>query len=160
MKAQPVRTDEDLENAFDTYADKLYGISLTMLKSKTEAEDAVQETFIKYYQSDKQFDSEEHRKAWLITVCVNYCKNILSFWNRHRHESLEEWHEFSEDMKNSEIFDALMKLPEKHRIVMILHYVEEYSVRETAAILNISESAVKMRLQKGRTLLRSEYGEE
>lgn len=160
MEARPVRTEEDLENAFYTYSDTIFGISISMLKNRSEAEDAVQETFIRYYQSDKQFDSDAHKKAWLITVCVNYCKNILSFWNRHRHESLEDWHEYSEDMNNSEIFDALMKLPEKHRIVMILHYVQEYSVRETAGILNISESAVKMRLQKGRMLLKEQYGEE
>ena len=161
MKDRPIRSEQDLEEVVHTYADMLYRICLTMLKNPWEAEDVVQDTFLKYYQSDKVFESAEHRKAWLITVAVNECKNLLGFFRRHQEVSWEEWHECVQapPSAESDILEALLKLPPKHRIVMTLYYVEEYKVQEIADILHLTTSAVKMRLQKGRKLLQDFYRE-
>lgn len=160
MKIKSVRTEEDIELTFNTYADMIYSISLIMLKNSSDAEDIVQETFIRYIQSDKKFDNEEHKKAWLITVASNQCRDLLRFENRHRTENIEEITIFAEEKQESCILEALAKLPEKFRIIMLLHYVYEYKVKETADILGIGQSAAKMRLKKGRELLREIYRKE
>lgn len=158
-----VRTEKDLETTVYTYADTLFRTCLALLREPFEAEDVVQEIFLTYYRSDKVFESEEHKKAWLIRSAVNRCKNILDFQKRHRQISLDDLQECAGteyDAENKDILDALLRLPQKFRIVLTLHYVEEYKVREIADILGMKESAVKMRLQKGRRLLEKIYREE
>ena len=158
-----VRTEKDLEETVYTYADMLYRVCAAVLRDPFEAEDVVQEIFLTYYRSDKVFDSEEHKKAWLIRSAVNRCKNILAFHRRHKQISLDELQECTGvvyENENKDILDALLRLPQKFRIVMTLHYVEEYKVSEIAAVLGLKESAVKMRLQKGRRLLEKIYREE
>lgn len=142
------------------YGDTLYRICLLMLKNHADAEDAVQETFIKYMQKDPVFTSSEHKKAWLITVSANKCRDMLRKRGRTADESEEILKNIAVDKESSGILEALFELPEKFRIVMTLHYVEEYKVNEIAKIIGKSSSAVKMRLQKGRALLKELYSKE
>jgi len=131
-----------------------------MLKNHADAEDAVQETFIKYMQKDPVFTSSEHKKAWLITVSANKCRDMLRKRGRTVDESEEILKNIAVDEESSGILEALFELPEKFRFVMTLHYVEEYKVDEIAKIIGKSSSAVKMRLQKGRILLKELYRKE
>lgn len=142
------------------YGDTLYRICLLMLKNHADAEDAVQETFIKYMQKDPVFTSSEHKKAWLITVSANKCRDMLRKRGRTVDESEEILKNIAVDEESSGILEALFELPEKFRFVMTLHYVEEYKVDEIAKIIGKSSSAVKMRLQKGRILLKELYRKE
>ena len=163
MNDLPVRTEEDLRKTIDSYADILYRICFTMVKNTYDAEDIVQNTFIKYYQSEKVFDSNEHKKSWLIRVAVNECKDQIRVRSRHQHISLDECTETaqsSDHADDKDVLEALMKLPPKYRIVMTLYYAEEYSVKEIADTLHTNESVVKKRLQKGRKLLHDIYREE
>ena len=163
MNDLPVRTEENLRKTIDSYADILYRICFTMVKNTYDAEDIVQNTFIKYYQSEKVFDSNEHKKSWLIRVAVNECKDQIRFRSRHQHISLDECTETaqsSDHADDKDVLEALMKLPPKYRIVMTLYYAEEYSVKEIADTLHTNESVVKKRLQKGRKLLHDIYREE
>ena len=73
---------------------------------------------------------------------------------------IEQVKEFVKNESDTEIIDALMTLPEKYKIVLMLHYVEEYSTKEIAEMIGKTSSAVKMRLQKGRALLKAAYGKE
>lgn len=163
MDERSVRTDEDIEETIHSYADMLYRICITMLKNPHDAEDVVQETFIGYYQNNRSFDSDEHKKAWLITVAVNKCKNLIGFFKRHDHISIDDIQEFAGvccDDEERGLLEELMKLPPKQRIVMELYYVEEYKIKEIADMLAVKEPAVKMRLQKGRSILKEIYREE
>ena len=163
MVDRSVRTEEDLRQTINTYADDLYRICFTMLRNSYDAEDIVQDTFIKYYQSDKKFESDRHKKSWLIKVALNECRDKLRFWKRHSVISLEEYAEIPQSPDQTEskdILEALMRLPLKYKIVMTLFYAEEYSVKEIAEMLHTNESVVKKRLQKGRKLLRDIYREE
>lgn len=131
------------------------GLSIT-------AEDVVQDTFIRYYTLKKEFDSRQHIRAWLIRVTINRAKNVNhTFWRRNK-LSLEDYMEtLSFETRESEnLFETVMKLPEKYRIVIHLFYYEDYSVNEIADILKISESNVKVRLSRGRRLLREALKEE
>lgn len=153
---------ESITRDVHEYGDILYRICLLMLKNHADAEDAVQETFIKYIQKEPVFTSSEHKKAWLITVSANKCRDMLRKRGRTEDESEEILKNIAvnENEDCSGILEALFELPEKFRIVMTLHYVEEYKVEEIAKIIGKSSSAVKMRLQKGRTLLRDIYKKE
>ncbi len=149
-----------VRNAVETYGDMLYRICLVMLKNEADTEDAVQETFLKYIQKSPEFSSKEHEKAWLVTTARNQCRDMLRFRNRSSTESEDLLVNYSLDKESSHILEALMDLPEKFREVMILHYVEGYKVEEIADIIGRTSSAVKMRLSKGRKLLKETYRKE
>lgn len=150
-------TDDEVEYVINKYTDMLYRICLTMLKSQSDAEDAVQEVIIKYIEKSSEFSDSEHEKAWLIRVAVNLCKNMLRFRIMHPQTDLTEIYGKCHERDENELLALLMNLPLKYKSVMYLHYVEEYKVSEIASIVKISEAAVKKRLQKGRELLRIEY---
>lgn len=127
-----------------------------MLFSIQDAEDIVQETYIRLLVKQPKFHDEEHAKAWLIRVCINLCKNQLRFRKRHPQDNIEDLQNPIVSTEVYEVMHSVHFLPEKLRKVMILHAVEGYSVKEISKILKISESAVKKRLQRGRELLRKE----
>ena len=104
---------------------------------------------ITYLLKKSEFKDAEHEKAWLITVASNKCKDLLRFRARHPMIDLEQIQEFAAEDSDSGILEALMTLPEKFRIVLILYYVEEYRIEDIAKVIGKTPSAVKMRLQKG-----------
>lgn len=158
---QSVRpTEIDMERIIDKYGNMLFRICLVILCNEYDAEDVVQETFIKYLTKSPTFKDSEHEKAWLITVATNFCKNIRRFKLMHQHINISKLQLYSKDEANYGLLDLLMKLPNKHKTVLLLYYVEGYKVDEIANILKISSSAVKKRLQRGRELIRDRYGKE
>ncbi len=160
MKNTSVRPTDDAEKLVHFYGDMLYRLCFVMLANEADAEDAVQETVIRYLQKAPHFESAEHEKAWLITTARNQCRDMLRFRFRHPQLSLESLQGFSMDASDSGILEALMSLPEKYRLVLTLYYVEDYAVADIARIIQRTPSAVKMRLQKGRKLLEETYREE
>ncbi len=151
---------QEFNEMYEKYKNLLYRIAFTYVKNNEDVEDILQEVFIKRMYLTEQFESEEHEKRWMIRVTVNMAKNSLkSFWNRNKltmDELLEsseilQW-QFNEEERN--IFSEIMKLPDKQRMAIYLHYFEGYTCKEIADIVKCKESAVKMRLQKGRELLK------
>ena len=160
MKKSSVQLADEIEQIMYTHGNMLFRLSLAMLGNASDAEDVVQETLIKYIEKAPEFESEEHRKSWLITVALNKCKDLLRFHKRHEVVELEEWNSVANENIDSGILEALMTLPEKFRLVLILYYVEEYRIEDIAKIIGKTKSAVKMRLQKGRRLLEETYRKE
>lgn len=153
---------QKLQELVTLYQDNLFAVAFNICKNAQDAEDVVQDTFIRYYTLKKEFDSGQHIRAWLIRVTINRAKNVThTFWRRNK-LSLEDYMEtLSFETKESEnLFETVMKLPEKYRIVIHLFYYEDYSVNEIAEILKLSESNVKVRLSRGRRLLRDALKEE
>ena len=153
-------TGDCAREAVENYGDMLYRICLVMLKNSADAEDAVPETFITYIQKSPEFESDGHKKAWLITVATNKCRDMLRYRTRHQTESEEAMYNYAVEKSDSGIIEALMELPDKYRIVLMLHYVEEYKVHEISKLIDSSISAVKMRLSRGRKLLEEKYRKE
>lgn len=151
---------DGIENIVRTYGNTLYRLCFVMLGNESDAEDAVQESFIKYLQKAPPFENTEHEKAWLITVATNQCKDILRFRKRHPQTDLENLRETPQLSSDSGILEALMTLPEKFRFVLTLYYVEEYRIEDIAKMIGRTPSAVKMRLQKGRRLLEETFRKE
>ena len=152
--------DDDIETLISQYGDMLFRLCLIMLKNESDAEDAVQETYIKYFQKAPSFGSKEHQKAWLIRVATNKCRDMLRFSVRHPQIDDEDISKFISDSSDSGILEALTMVPEKFRLVLTLYYIEEYRIEDIANIIGRSSSAVKMRLQKGRKLLEEIYRKE
>lgn len=160
MEKRSVRPADSVEALVHNYGNLLFRICFVMLGNAADAEDAVQETIIRYFQKSPLFESVEHKKAWLITTAKNKCRDMLRFRLRHPQIDMEYLQELSSEPSESGILEALMSLPEKFRLVLTLYYVEEYRIEEIARIIQKTPSAVKMRLQKGRKLLEEKYRKE
>lgn len=160
MESTSARPADELERVMQTYGNMLFRIALITLGNASDAEDAVQDTLIKYMQKAPKFGEREHEKAWLLKVVSNTCKDALRFRSRHQTVDIEEIKEFSKEASDTGILEALMNLPEKFRVVLTLYYVEEYSIETIAKVIGRTTSAVKMRLQKGRKLLEEIYRKE
>ena len=150
-----------MQELYEKYQDNLYIIAFNVCKNAEDAKDVVQDTFIQYYSLKKEFESEQHIRAWLIRVAINKAKNVNhTFWRRNK-VPLEDYMEtlVFQTPESEELFETVMNLPEKYRIVIHLFYYEDYSVREIAGILKLSDSNVKVRLSRGRMLLREQLQE-
>ncbi|MCR5630226.1 RNA polymerase sigma factor [Eubacterium sp.] len=157
-----IRTEEDVENTIRKYSSLLFRTSFFMLNNKADADDVVQETFCRYMTTDISFNEEEHKKAWLIKVAQNKCRDLLRFHKVRVHipyEEVEEHLLYSEDVKEKDIEELLelAKLNYKYKSVLLLYYYEGYSVEEIADILDISANAVKKRLQRAREKVKVAY---
>lgn len=155
----PFRSKEQaFETAYELYADMLYRLSLSYMKQKEDAEDIVQEVFTKYFCGFHLPMSEEQEKAWFIRVTINHCHDALRKRSYRLHDSMEDVVEKVGGTVDApdELFDVLQKLPNKYKDVIILHYLEEYSVEEVAKMLGLSTSATKMRLKRGREFMKKE----
>lgn len=160
MSDQNVRSD--IEVLMSKYGDLLFKTCVLTVKNKYDAEDIVQETMLKYYMADTDFKDDEHKKAWLLRVSQNMCKNLLDYRKRHAHISYEELEGCIEggtsySVGSMEEFLKIANLDYKYQSVIVLHYFEDLSVEEVADVLEISVSAVKMRLKRAREKLKRVY---
>lgn len=139
----------------DRYKDTVYRIALNYLRNTYDADDILQEVLLKFYTSHKKFDCDEHIKNWLIRVTINMCKNTLRVPWRKRDVALDELTDSMsfEYEEESDLFEMVMGLPEKNRIVLYLFYYEDYSVKEIADMLKLKETAVTSRLSRARKQL-------
>lgn len=154
--------DIPVETLIWKYQNSLYQTAYSALQNRAEAQDAVQMTFIQYVRQEKNFESEEHVRHWLFRTVLNKAKDIRrSFWHRNKVDLSETIQNMSfEQPKDLDLFEAVSALPANYRSVLQLYYYEDFSIREIAQILSISESAVKKRLSRARTLLKNKLNEE
>ncbi|MCL2487470.1 MAG: sigma-70 family RNA polymerase sigma factor [Oscillospiraceae bacterium] len=148
-----------INEQMDCYGDMVYRIGILYLHSREDAEDVFQEVFLKLYLTDTVFETAEHRRAWLATAAVNYCKNILrSVWRR-RTVELDELCAVAEDdygAAESDLVRQLMELPLRYRRVLYLHYYEGYTGEEIGAMLKISPATVRTQMRRGREMLKTQ----
>lgn len=132
-----------VESVVAEYGDMLFRICLVMLCNEQDAQDAVQDTLCSYMEHAPIFRGVEHEKAWLIKVAANRCRDVHRSRMRHPTVELEEISEYCEMPEQSEVVSELMKLPEKLKTVIYLHYIEGYKTEEIAGMLGITANAVK-----------------
>ena len=146
----------------ETYRDRLFAAAFQVCGNAADAEDAAQEALLRYHISEKQFESEQHIRAWLLRVAINCAKNASRSFFRRNTVPLETYMEtlVFDSGESREIFREVMSLPEKYRLVIHLYYYEDYSVAEIGRILALTESNVKVRLSRGRQLLKKSLQEE
>lgn len=152
--------DDEIEQTVNAYYNMLFKICFSNLGNIADAEDAVSDTILKYITKSPSFNDDEHRKAWLIRVAVNVCKSMHRFKNRHDYVCLDDCCTLAAQDNDVAILEEVLKLPEKYKNVLHLHYIEGYKLPEIAGILHISLSAAKKRLQYARDRLKLEYETE
>lgn len=152
-------TDKECDFAMDyeTYVNDIYRLCISFMKNHMDAEDAVQETFLKYYYLDRTFDSEEHKKAWLIVTASNCCKDMLKHW-WNRRSNLDDYKESAGEGQTQidEMMELVMQLPDKYKTSIYLYYYEGYNSREIAKLLHKPESTIRTYLQKAKKILKKE----
>lgn len=126
--------------------------------NKSDSEDAVSETFVRLIKNGNKFESDEHIKAWLIVTAMNVCKTTLRHWTNQRRDDSKEITEIPDTVseKNYELLKNILELPEKYKTVIYMYYYEGFSISEISDFLNITESAVRSRLSRGREMLKKE----
>ena len=128
---------------------------MVYLGRHADAEDVTQEVFVRLLYRAPGFADGDHEKRWLLRVTANLCKDQLKgFWRRQVTE-LEDTLPAAPP-EEQEALAAVMALPERYKLPIHLHYYEGYSVAEIAEILKLGQSAVKMRLKRGREMLKLE----
>ena len=146
----------ELTRIVEKYQKQLFVIAFHVCRNRSDAEDAVQEAFLKLWAKKPRLEGEEHLRNWLIRVTINECKRSFgAHWRKV--EPLEAYADkltFSSE-ENSETYRAVMDLPGKYRIVIHLHYYEGYSTAEIAQLLRMKQSTVCTQLERGRKLLKN-----
>ena len=159
----------DFQQVIEDYWDMVFRIALNCYGNPRDAEDTTQEVVFKLYQSvclnGKCFDSDDHMRNWLIRVTLNSCKSTLrSFWRRN-HTSWDELPETAAisrfgTSEQSDLYQAVMSLPEPHRVVLYLYYYEDLTTREIAEILHKNEAHVRTKLSRARIKLKEVWQSE
>jgi RNA polymerase sigma-70 factor (ECF subfamily) len=168
---------EELTKMVNQYSDSIYRVALRMLNNSTEAEDVLQETFIKALRSIEKFEGRSSLSTWLYRIAVNEALMVI---RKQKPEVAIMQDDFSEDdnegisisqivdwccLPESELLsnetrvllnEAIQKLPENLRSVFILRDIEGLSIYETAQALDLTETNVKTRLLRARMKLREE----
>lgn len=145
--------------AYDKYAAMLYRLCVVQLGNVSDAEDVVQDVFVKYMSALPEFNDDEHEKAWFIRVAVNRCHDKRRAKAFKTTVPLDSVMQLAVNDEKGFVLDELMRLPEKYRSPIVLHYVEGYSVKEVAKLMQLTEATVKVRLHRARAQLRLEVEE-
>lgn len=168
METLSLNTRESFDAVMRMYTPTVYGIAYTRLRSPVDAEDVAQDVFVRYFKADLTYESEEHRKAWLIRCAVN-CTNSYArsaqYRRRGESASLDEIAELpsaddtAEHAERSErksaVLNAVTALPPKYRTVVHLYYFEDMSVAEIAEAVGARQSTVKTQLARARDRLKT-----
>ena len=142
-----------LEELVTRHENTLFRAALAILGDVQEAEDAVQDTFLRYLEKRPELKDENHEKAWLLKVTANHCKSVLR--SRKRHPAVELLDVYpAPDNDAGELVEAVFSLPASQRAAVHLFYYEGYSTGEIAAILGQRPGTVRSHLSRGREALR------
>ena len=143
------------DRVYETYGPALYRFCLLQMKNPADAEDVLQDVFVKRLYQAPKFKSPEHERSWLYQVALNLCRDQ---WRRSRRSELPLAAAAGAAIAPEELslLDQVADLPEKQRTVLHLHYYQGYGLREIARLLGVTVPTVKMRLKRGREALRKE----
>lgn len=155
-------TEQEFHQIADRHLDMVYRLALNWLRSPADAEDAAQNAMLRLWQTDTQFQGEDHLKHWLVRVTVNECKRIALHPWRKRSLPLDEavGEPVFDDPDRGELFRAVMDLPEAYRVPLYLYYYEGYSVSEVGELLGLKAATVETRLGRARAQLKTMLTEE
>jgi RNA polymerase sigma-70 factor (ECF subfamily) len=177
IEALRVGDRREFARLVDAYSGPLYRLALKMLGNATDAEDALQNTFLKAFQHVDQFEGRSSLSTWLYRIASN--EALMQLRKRHPETTfsdisveddeeqnydpvqLTDWPSLpEEELLSAEarttLDHAIEHLPEKLRIVFVLRDIEDLSIQETSQVLGLSETAVKTRLLRARLRLREE----
>lgn len=152
---------KEFERLTTLFLDCIYRVAYSGCRNTADTEDVVQNTFLKLLERKESFPEDDQAKYWLIRVAINECKSLWRTpWRQRVTSTVELFSEPAfETPEQSDLYDAVRELPVKYRQVVHLYYFEDYSVKEIAGILTLSETAVQTRLLRARQKLREKLKE-
>lgn len=160
-------TKEEFAQVVLDSTDSLYRISKSILKNDADCEDAVQEAITIAFEKLYTLRKDCYAKTWLVRIAMNECYKIARHKGREytteQPDMLEKQKKSEETglkLEQSDVYQALLTLEERQRVVLVLFYVEEYSLKEIAHITNVPVGTVKSRLNRGRKQLRKWFEED
>lgn len=145
-------TEKYIEETVKKYSPSMLRAAYAILKNKDDAEDAVQEAFMKLIYKEPSFNDEAHEKAWLLRVTINISKNTLKSSYRRSELYIEP---ITIENKTDEVLQYVLRLNERYRAVIHLYYYEDYSIKEIASILKLPAATVGTRLSRGKKILKN-----
>ena len=139
------------------YADMVYRIAYRYVKNSIDTDDVFSEVFLAYFKKERTFESEEHRRAWLIRVTINCAKDLLM--QRAQMQQLHEETLPDQTTRDTDTYmdlhNAIEQLRPEYREVIKLYYLDDLSVKDIAQILNKNENTIKTQLSRARDVLRT-----
>ena len=145
------------EQIVRTYADMVYRIACRYVNNSIDADDVFSEVFLAYFKKERTFESEEHRKAWLIRVTINCAKDFLE--QRSRMQPLYEERVVEAAAPDTDTYmdlhAAIEQLRPEYREVIKLYYLDDLSVKQIAQILDKNENTIKTQLSRAREMLKT-----
>ena len=154
-------TEEKFIHAVKRNSQRLFVIAFSYLKNKHDAEDALQNAFLKLWKSKIEFNDDLGIDKWLTKVLVNDCKNFFNLSLR-QNKSIEEVYDVSTFDKyfNVDLYNAVMSLNKKERLCVILFYYDDLTISDISKVTGIKESTVKSLLKRSRNKLKLKLGDE
>ena len=153
MQSRSERPADWIETILKRDGDRLFRIAAAIMGSRAEAEDVVQDVFVKLVEKQPVFWSVEHETAWLVRVTVNLCKNrVRSYWWKKTEMLLDTFP--AQDEEEAGVMQTVMQLPPKYRTVIHLFYYEGYSTKEIAELTQQKESTIRQWLTRARRKLK------
>ena len=157
MSATQIKKAAFLE-IYSRQVDTVYRVCYSFMKNRQDAEDMVQDTFLKLLSVNKQFENDRHEKAWLIVTASNLCRdNLKRQWRKN--ESLEDYRNIpAQTRQEDEILDVILQLPDDYKDAVYLYYYEGYTTVEIARYLGCPESTIRSRLMRAKRKLQVMLG--
>lgn len=152
IQNSPVFERQKIEELYNRYADMVYRLAFARVKNRYDADDVLQEVFLRYLRAKDPPTQPEHQKALLIRITLNCTKSFFTSAAARHNVALRE--DLAEQSQNGETLDAVLRLPKKYRTVIHLHYYCGYSIEEIAALTENPPSTVKSQLHRAREKLR------
>ena len=151
-----VRAACDIASVFSRQVKAVYRLCYSYLGSSQDAEDATQVVFLKLLEKPRTFESDEHEKAWLLTVAANHCKDVLKSAARTRSAEMPpDVEDPRSRVERSDVLEAVLALPPLYKDCVYLHYYEGYKTDEIARMTGAPPSTVRNRLRDARALLKA-----
>ena len=145
------------------YSSMVYRIAFHDCRNRADAEDIMQNVFLRLYRSKDAPQEEEHIRHWLVQVTIRESKRLFSrpfkkredlLWEiRPSKSSIAKWPEVLKEERENDVLEKVLELPRKYRTVIYLYYYEEYSVKEIGVLLGKKESTIQTQLQRARKKL-------
>lgn len=151
---------QHFDDIYQKYAGIVYRTSYKFLLNKEDAEDVVQEVFIKYFTCNKKFNDDDYEKAWILRVTINLCKNILRSKSR-KHLQLDEKIKINDDdfegsrIQHLDLENTMAELPDNQRMAIYLYYYEQISIKDIAKIMKKNENTVKSYLLRAKSKMKT-----
>ena len=156
---------EALITLIESYKQEMFRIAFGILKNNIDAADAIQDTALTCYEKIGTLKDPAAFKYWMLKILINRCRRVLK--ERHKMVSIQEMQEcdsctsMEKDVTDQiEFFRLMDQIDAKYRIILLLYYAEEFTVKEIGEILGLNENTVKTRLSRGRSMYKKLYLKE